>query len=746
MERTSSINWKEFLSRQDPVWEELPTAWDEGIFLGNGMTGALIFWDTEKHMLRLELCRSDITDRRDPNEMPVAFSRARLKIGYFSLKPPTVVTGGNMRLDLYHARGEGVLHTQEGDLRFWCIVPRGEDAIIFHWEEDTIQKCEWKFTPHPAISPRQEWGIVHNEPKRMWNPYPENPAPEIREENDITICTQPLLNGDSYVTAWKNSGNECVISITNSFSGSNPQTESLQIITRCTAEREKVLSQHEKWWESFYQKSFISLPDPQFENFYWIQLYKFASASRKNGIVIDNQGPWLWDTAWPYSTWNLNVQLTYWLCCASGHTDLGMPLIQDLHKNLDNLIAAVPEKYRNDSAAIGTAASPECFSEVGDPLECGGHAEIANLVWALHNCWLLYRYSMDSTIAERMYPILMRAVTFLTHFLTEDENGVLHFAPSASPEYPNGVPADCNYTLALFRWGVSALQELEKILRTSSEQTVRYRAMVDRLCDYPGDCEQGFYIGKDMPYQESHRHYSHLLMIYPLKLLDLSVPENREMAERSLLHWQSMPEKLRGYSCTGAASISAMLGNGNEALRYLTGLWEEFLRPNTLYKESGPVIETPLSAAQSILDMLIQSIPQEIKVFPAVPDAWQDCCFDHLLADGNISVSAVRRNGNTIRVSLSSPISQSLTLYAVFGEKFCVSCPEGSSVVRLSENTFAVSLAAGQEISICAADIPEKDMEIEPCQYTGGKSGNCYGINSASHEIMNFTRTDFDLL
>ncbi|MEJ7662242.1 MAG: hypothetical protein WKG07_23075 [Hymenobacter sp.] len=37
---------------------------------------------------------------------------------------------------------------------------------------------------------------------------------------------------------------------------------------------------------------------------------------------------------------------------------------------------------------------------------------------------------------------------------------------------------------------------------------------------------------------------------------------------------------LQGYSCTGAASIAAALGHGDEALRYLNGLWDAgFLTP-----------------------------------------------------------------------------------------------------------------------------------------------------------------------
>ena len=68
---------------------------------------------------------------------------------------------------------------------------------------------------------------------------------------------------------------------------------------------------------------------------------------------------------------------------------------------------------------------------------------------------------------------------------------------------------------------------------------------------------------------------------------------------------------------------------------------------NTLYRESGPVIESPLSGAQSIHDMLLQSWGGKIRVFPAVPDAWQDVAFDGLRTEGAFKVSVFRISWKT---------------------------------------------------------------------------------------------------
>jgi|GEM_PF-4112917 len=52
--------------------------------------------------------------------------------------------------------------------------------------------------------------------------------------------------------------------------------------------------------------------------------------------------------------------------------------------------------------------------------------------------------------------------------------------------------------------------------------------------------------------------------------------------------------------------MAACFGQGDLALDRLNNL-RPFLQPNTMYTENGPVIETPLSATESIHEMLLQS-------------------------------------------------------------------------------------------------------------------------------------------
>jgi|GEM_PF-493082 len=108
-----------------------------------------------------------------------------------------------------------------------------------------------------------------------------------------------------------------------------------------------------------------------------------------------------------------------------------------------------------------------------------------------------------------------------------------------------------------------------------------------------------------------------------------------------------------------AGPIGAALGFGDEALDSLKRLQGD-LHPNGLWYES-PCIEPTLAAAAIIQDMLIQSWSDPakneagpIRIFPALPSAWQDVEFRDLRTEGACLVSAKRSAGQTQSVRIKS--------------------------------------------------------------------------------------------
>jgi hypothetical protein len=181
-----------------------------------------------------------------------------------------------------------------------------------------------------------------------------------------------------------------------------------------------------------------------------------------------------------------------------------------------------------------------------------------------------------------------------------------------------------------------------------------WKDLKDNLTDYPVDPEKGYMIGENINLTSSHRHYSHLLMIYPLYTVNWEQPENRELISKSISHWQSMPDYLQGYSFTGSSSMYSMMGDGRRAVNQLQKLIDKYILPNTLYKESGPVIETPLAGASSLQELYLQSWGGKIRVFPAVPDSWPQASFINFRAEGAFLISASRNKGKTVFIQIES--------------------------------------------------------------------------------------------
>jgi alpha-L-fucosidase 2 len=474
------------------------------------------------------------------------------------------------------------------------------------------------------------------------------------------------------------------------------------------------ITAHRSWWHNFYQQSFISLPDKRMENFYWIQLYKLASATRADKPMLDLMGPWTSSTPWPAIWWNLNTQLSYSPIFTSNHLDLGASLFRALNFNKKNLINNVPKKWRKDAAAIGRSSSYDLTSPISEKEISSGNFEPANLTWALYYYYQYYAYSQDiSTLKSKIYPLLKKSTNFLIHLLTIDDNGVYHLPLSFSPEYKSA--EDANYTLSTLNWALTTLIEINNEQKLKDKDAEKWKQIINNLTPYPIG-ESGYLIGKDLALTSSHRHYSHLLMIYPYHLVNWEQAENQELVQKSLSHWLSLKGALQGYTYTGGASMYATMGNGNKSYQLLNDLFSKYIQPNTLYRESGPVIETPLAAATSIQEMLLQSWGNKIRIFPAIPSSWKNLIFKQLRAEGAFLISAEMQNGLTKNIKITSLKGGSCTLMFKM-ENFTVKSNKRTNVAYnlsrkdSSNSMYIKTTKVGETIQLISDDAIEKASE-----------------------------------
>ncbi|MDH6546615.1 alpha-L-fucosidase 2 [Streptomyces sp. SAI-117] len=701
---TTDGAWAAFLRAQDLLWTRLPTLWHEGPFLGDGMLGSMIYQEPGTDRIRFTVQHGRVQDHRP--EFGSGWGTCRLPVGHLTLEPAGTITAVDWRLSLWNAELTGTVTTTAGTLTLAALVH--DELLAVRVTADGGERVTWTFHPEEAVSPRK----ISEAPPAGYTanpPWTTRTAPDGTEQ-----VLQPLTGGGRTATAHRRTGDDLLLSVGHSHpSDTAAEADSLRNLRRAKS-YSALRQRHTSWWHAFYRKSFVSFPDQRLQSFHWIQLYKVASASRAGGPVMATCGPWLEPTPWPAVWWNLNVQLEYWLIHGFNHPELDS-LATTLRQNQEQLIANVPAAYRADSAGIGRSSDMFANRGVGRP---GSGAETGDLTWALHNVWLSYRHSMDrSLLRDTIYPVLRRAINYYLHFLTPGGDGKLHLPSTLSPEYPVVPPQDTNYDLALIRWGCQTLIESAELLGVEDELKPRWQDVLARLTPYPVD-DDGFMIGAETPYAQSHRHYSHLLMVYPLYLVNWDQPENRDLISRSVTRWHALTGAHRGYSYTGAASLYAMTGDGDTAITYLRKFFDPTTRypcrANTHYTEAGPVIETPLSASQSLHDMFCQSWGGTIRVFPAVPTAWADLTLHNFRTQGAFLVSAVRKAGTTRFVRVRSLAGEPLKLRHGLTGRLTAVLEDGTAARThdLGDGTLAIDLPRGREVLVHTGSRP--DLSIAP--------------------------------
>lgn len=669
------VDWPAFLKPHEMVFESLPQSWTEAPHFGNGMIGSMIYQNSD--VIKLQVFRADVHDHRDTATSGwTAYSRPRLEIGHFQLHTVGKPFGCTWRKDLWNAELTGTITTDKGEIRIRHFTHAVDMAIVTELTPDVGEKG-FRWTWHPAEArttrpgyPKDEAGLDsfakrYGEHYRTTLQFPWKPNPPGRLEQDgaVSVWTQNLLAGGQYATAWGTRTDGItrthIATIANSHPAATARAAATQDITRFLARDPAVwTASHRAWWHTYYPDAFVSLPDKSLEALYWQTIYRLGCTSRGGRGFIDTAGLWFQGQSWPYFTADWNIQSAHWPIYTANRLDQGRELVDRLHKHQATLIDNVrPTQWQADSAFLALAVAGDLRGHREEDMRY--HMLVGNLPWILHNVWWQYRYSMDEAVLrDTLFPLLRRAVNLYLHLLVEEADGTLHLPPTYSPE--TNVTADANFDLALLKWSCHILLKSAARLGIDDPLIPRWRDVLRRLPDFPRD-EHGFRLGKDSSSPTSHQHLSHLLMIYPLHLVNIGQPGTADVLKRSFQRARSTvgPGQRQAMVQTHAGPIGAAIGDGDGALKSLQ-LLKDDLYPNGLWYES-PCIESTLGAATIIQDMLLQSWsdpakdePGLIRVFPALPSSWKDVEFHTLRAEGAFLVSAQRNAGKTKWIRIHS--------------------------------------------------------------------------------------------
>lgn len=203
-----------------------------------------------------------------------------------------------------------------------------------------------------------------------------------------------------------------------------------------------------------------------------------------------------------------------------------------------------------------------------------------------------------------------------------------------------------------------------------------WRSTLEKLPPLAVNGKGVYRVSPDEDLRESHRHFSHLMAIHPLRLTNYDTAENRRIIDACILDQELLGTGLWvGFSFAWMAELYAVQGNGEGAAAQLEIFWRYCCSPNGFhlngdYKCGGFTtwhyrpftLEGNMCAADALQEMLLFSEGDTIRLFPAIPARFETAEFENFRAQNGLLVSARLEGGRVTCVSIHAQQPCTVTL------------------------------------------------------------------------------------
>lgn len=700
-------------------FNETIKSWDEALPLGNGIIGCLIWGDS--HSLRLSLDRCDLWDTADAPKIGgeytyknlVKMSREgnekeieRIFDEPYSRPRPTKLPAGRIEIDLKvrdNVKSSLDIMAAEaavnvGDCVLQGFIDANNEVGIFK----IPLNCSYK-----VINP--EFGHIGddliNDPRfkseqELHSAQVGNmqnlkyPAPSIvsTEADGIRFdyFIQTTSDKMSYGIFAGSKNGLLVFTVKKAPDRELLVEKALSDIKHAISDGyEWRFTEHKKWWNDYYSKSYITLDDKYFEYNWYLGNYFLGSCSRKGSYPMALQGVWTADNG-KLPPWkgdyhhNLNTQITYLSYLKANHLPEGECFVDYLLSLEEKAEQFAREFYEIDEGLC----LPSVMDIEGNAL--GGWPMYAmnpsNIAWLCDSIADLYDYTKDiDFLKDKAYPYIKKFGIFLAKLLERNEEGKLVLPFSSSPEAHDNTAAsfltpNSSYDLALIR---NVYEDLVRFADTLGQRDdkARFEGILKELDIIHVDENGSLMISRDEKMYESHHMVSHLMSIHPLRQLDYGKEEEKRIIDASISFYESFGYYLYvGYTFVQRGEMYAIQGNGTKAYEMLKLFWEDFCLQNGFhcngdYKQKYGMfftyrpftLEGNMCAVDLLQEMLLQDHHGKVIIAPAIPQFWKNFSYKMRSKCGAI-IEVKVENGNLTSLVATAYADCSFPVY--FADKF----------------------------------------------------------------------------
>lgn len=692
-----------YLYKHDIIYLSPTQLEAEGFPMGNGNIGGMI-WNNDNG-IEMQINKNDLWTNISPDEYNTSILKhaARLKIdfgipvfswihlkdfegrlslqqGESTYKAATAYTMTNIRTWLAHNKNVWVVECE--NLPDEKILGNNSIATISLERLGSRAFSGWYggwFAKSPAVGIGETTTFIHNHDMII-----EEKGEGLNFAVACRIIKAPStpMTINSHRVECKTTQNKftILISVVTDRESSEPVNAAKLLLDEAeVCGVEKMRKEKDDWWKRFWSNSFVKLGDDYLENIYYLRRYLMAAGSQGEFPVAFNGGLWRWnrDVLNWVTPHHWNTQQQYWGLCAQNDCQLMMPYLNTYFKMIPYGKELAKEKGASNDALLITEA--HCFT--GEQISKSTSylknnftpaSQIASLFWDY------YVFTGDKAfLKDKAYIFMKKASHFYLDKLEWDAEKKEYFLKaslyeSAPIAYVKNPVSDRNCIEQLFKNCILAAE----ILSVDKDEIKKWNYVLDHLWERGfqqfGDC--GEVISPAEEYYTEKRYSPWIwgnggAVAFPAGLIGIDDKDTRlGKAVINLLKHSDEANAHYPYP-----EIAARMGQGDAALKYILngvkthqmypqGLMHNVTGyPDNIYNLSSNhdllnhayVIRShdffqcgmePMSNyCTAINEMMLQSNEDKIRVFPAVPSAWNATKLAFtLLARGAFIVSAER--------------------------------------------------------------------------------------------------------
>ncbi|CAM3656286.1 glycosyl hydrolase family 95 catalytic domain-containing protein [Flavobacterium chungbukense] len=426
--------------------------------------------------------------------------------------------------------------------------------------------------------------------------------------------------------------------------------------------------------------------------------YLLISSSRTLGVPANLQGLWNPHLNPPWSsnyTMNINLEENYWLAENTNLSEMHSSLLSFI-KNLSVTGKVTAKTFYGVDKGWAAAHNSDIWA-MTNPVGQFGKEDPMWACWPLAGAWLSthiwehYIFSQDlSYLKKEGYPLMKGASEFCLGWLVTDKNGNLITSPSTSPEnqykLADGFVGATLYggtaDLAMIRECFDKTIKASKVLNTDADFRKKLETALSKLYPYQigkkGNLQEWYFDWDDK--DPKHRHQSQLFGLFPGD--HITPLKTHDLAEASKKTLEIKGDETTGWSKGWRINLWARLWDGNRAykmfrelLRYVDPDGKKTDKPRrgggtypNLFDAHPPFqIDGNFGGAAAVAEMLVQSNENEIRLLPALPDAWSEGSVKGICARGGFEIEMTWNDKKPEKVIISSKNGGKTTL--IFGDK-----------------------------------------------------------------------------